>query len=74
MADWEVKLVQRSHRNGGFYLHGVNHCAGGEVFHWHIRREYIDNSRYDFTNAEWEDNMRDEYDRVVFPPNRDHQE
>lgn len=53
MMDWKVSKVERSERNGEFFLTGVN-LNTGDDFYIHVgRKTLVDNAhRYDLSEAE----------------------
>ena len=63
---WQVLTAEVSPRNGGLYLTGINHDAGGEMFYWHVT-ECVNDARFDFKGATLAPGVLSTYDRLTSP-------
>lgn len=67
-SGWEVREASCSDRNGGLYIHGINHDAVESVdreFHWHVGAKSIDNPRYDFSGCKFAEGAEARYRRML---------
>lgn len=58
---WEVRTAAVSQRNGGLYVTGVNHETTDPLmrtFYWHIHRESLRDSRFNFDLCTFEPGAR----------------
>ncbi len=61
---WQVLSAEVSPRNGGLYLVGINHDAGGEMFYWHCT-ECVKDKRFDFKGARVARGVLPTYERLT---------